>query len=368
MNANRKLTVLMTEGHGLRFNSPRVSRHQLVWKRFPYNWKWRPLDGVAFLDPRQSFDLLHSFNQIPFTRKPWIVSFESILPRTIGKGEKALRVMLRERLFAENCRKIIAISEYARRKCLFFNRGQRSMEDATRKMEVIYPNLPLRTDSPKSYSGKQVMLLFVGNDFARKGGVVALRLAKKARKRRLPITVHIISKLQGIGTQYTDYPDSARYSSDLELLRGENVIFHGTLSNCEVVTLMARSHFQLLATIDDTFGFSVLEGFSAGTPCMATRVCALPEIITPGVNGHLLSMPTDENGNWIHLRERSWEILNATYSRLADEALDWLETFLQDRLRYEALSAGAIARVREHHDAASIGDRLDAIYSAAAYD
>ncbi len=363
MRAKKKLTILLSEDHGLRFNSPRESRHQLMWKWFPHDWKWRPLDGLALWNPLEYFDLIHSFNKIPLTRKPWVITFESILPRTIGKGERILRLVLRERLLEENCYKIIAISEYARRKFAFFNRGWSGLEQATRKLEVLYPNLPLRARRPKSYAAGELSLIFVGNLFAHKGGVAAIRFAKKAKERRLPVRLHVISSLQY--SDYTDCPDRSRYNRDIELLELDNVAFHGSLPNSEVIRLMGESQFQLLPTLDDTFGFSVLEGFSTGTPCIATAVCALPEIVKPGANGHLLSMPTDENGNWKYLRQRNWEILDATYTRLANETLDWIEAFLDSPGQYEALSAGAIEQVRQHHDATLASQRLDAIYSAA---
>jgi glycosyltransferase involved in cell wall biosynthesis len=359
-----RLRVLLTDSYLMRFNAARRSEHLLVWKKFGDS-KWGLLDGIALCNPFESSDLVHTFNKIPLTRRPWIVSFESYLPRTFGKHEMRGRNTLREQLLSPKCSKIIAISEYARRKFAYYNRGWSGLVEAVRKMEVVYPNIPLQTTRPKSYAGGELSLIFVGNHFARKGGVVAVRLARAAKERGLPIRVHVISSLAGIGTQYTDYQDRSKYLSDLELLKLDNVVYHGSLPNAEGVRLMGECHFQFLATIDDTFGFSVLEGLSAGTPCIATSVCALPEIVKPGVNGHLLSMQTNENGNWKFLEERDWEILDTTYTRLANETLDWIAGILEEPQRYEVLSSGAIEQVRQHHDIALASKRFDAMYVAA---
>lgn len=141
--------------------------------------------------------------------------------------------------------------------------------------------------------------------------------------------------------------------------------FHGTLPNPKVLQLLAESDFQLMPTIHDTYGYSVLEGFSVGTPAITTAVCALPEIMRSGENGHLLPLPTDENGKWVHLHERNWEVLNTTYNRLASETMEWIEAFMKHPEQYQTLSAGAIERIREHHESQRVGHRLDDIYSSA---
>jgi glycosyltransferase involved in cell wall biosynthesis len=358
--------VLLTDSYGLRFNSPRNSRHTQVWKNFNDGSKLR-FRGLLPLNPfnSRSFDLLHTFNGIPWTRKPWLILFESYLPRTFGKRAILRSKILRERLLLPNCRKLIAMSEYARRKFVYWNAGWNRISEALAKMVVMHPNLPLRQNSPRTYSGGRLEVLFVGNHFARKGGITALRLASLASKHKLPIRLHIVSGLADIGEQYTDYPGRARYDADLELLKLDNVVFHNSLPNSDVLKLMSECHLLLLPTIDDTFGFSALEGFSYGMPCLATAVCALPEIVKPGVNGHLLSMPTDENGNWKFLNERRWEILDETYTRLAQESLGWIETLLAKPRTYETLSAGAIEQVRQHHSSSGASARFDEIYAAA---
>lgn len=360
-------TILLPDTYLMRFNSPRTSRHEFKREKFPDAWRriWLPLHGVAVWNPLQEFDLMHSFFKIPFTKKPWILSFSSFVPRTIGKYEKVLREVLRDRLLEDNCRKLIACSNFAKREFALFNHDWSGLDQAMRKIEIVHPNLPVQVKEPKRHAGDAVSLVFVGNDFARKGGVIALRVAKIAQERHLPVQVHIVSKMSYGGDIYTDCPDRSKYAQDIELLDLDNVTFHGALPNAKVLQLLSDSDFQFMPTIHDTYGYSVLEGFSVGTPAIATAVCALTEIVSSEENGHLLSMPTDENGKWIHLKERSWEILDATYSRLANETIAWLEAFLDCPDQYQHLSAGAIKQIRDHHESGLVGRRLDDIYSAA---
>jgi len=322
------------------------------------------------LPVRDGYQLVHSANRIPYTTKPWIVTFESVLPRTLASGAERLKKLLRERLVRDNCKKIIAISDYARNKFVSNNADWPLLDRALERLETIHPNVPLVASEPKTRSaGEALRLVFVGNDFARKGGISALRIAEKAGQEGLPVTVHIVSALNYGPGVYTDCTDASRYEEDLKLLDLPNVVFHGTMSNREVLRLLSRSHFQLMATLDDTYGFSVIEGFSVGTPAITTNVCALPEFVRHGENGYLLSMALDQGRNWINLRLRGtpgyWDVLDKAFDDLAEQALQTLRGILVEPERYDAMSANSLTRVRHFHDADKLGRTLDDIYSAA---
>ncbi len=58
---------------------------------------------------------------------------------------------------------------------------------------------------------KPLQVIFVGNEFARKGGIVLLRIAKAALARRLPIRFHVVSATRYAGNIYTDAAKSNHY-------------------------------------------------------------------------------------------------------------------------------------------------------------
>ena len=353
--------------YGAAFVAPRAPRtHRLVWDRHPPDLHryWRPLDGLALRRPGRSFDLMHTFNGVPLTSRPFVVTYESALPRTYGRGRYTAQRLLRDRLLRDNCRSVIAISEYARRRMRTFNAGWADLDAVEARTEVVHPNLPLRRTTPKTWDGKRVDLLFVGRQWARKGGVVAVRIARKARERGLPVHVTIVSPLVHGSAVYTDAPD-ADYAADRALLDAPNVTVHERLPNDEVVALMAASTLTLLATVHDTYGFSVLEGFSTGTPAVASRIGALPEVVQHGVNGLLLDAPLDADGDWTRVHDRTWDALDPVYESFADQAIEGIEALLAAPERYEAMSAAAIARIRDHHEADAVGARLEEIYSRA---
>ena len=362
-------TILLTGNFKLMsFNSSRHSVHKLIRAiPFPLKKIWRPLDALSIGLPVQPYQLIHSYNRIPYVNKPWIISFETILPRTIGPGSYGLKKILRSRLLLNNCKKIIAISDYAKQRFIKFNKDWNELKDVINKLVIIHPNISLNTFTPKHYAtGKILELAFIGNDFARKGGIVALRIASKAKKMGIPIKIHLISAMKYGANVYTDFPQSSRYENDLKLLGLDNVVFHKTKSNAEVIQLLTASHFQLMPTLDDTYGFSILEGFSVGTPAITTNVCALPEIVHHDQNGYLLHLDLTEDRNWIQLAHREnpdyWDILDNTYDELTNQALQLIVEILNQPERYEYLSSGAIAQVRNFHDSQVASQRLDNLY------
>ncbi len=366
---NRPLKVLQTDNYLMNFNSPRQSQHSLRrTKFFPLRKIWQPLDGWGVWIPQvKSYDLIHSFNRVPITRKPWIVTFEAELPRTIGDRKGIVKNILRTRLLLENCLRLIAMSDYAKFKFMNYNRNWQFLDQAVKKTEIIYPSIITQVEQAKVYSPKQVLrILFVGNDFARKGGIVALRLAQKAMQQKLPIQVEIVSGMNYGEAVYTDERNRSRYDPDIQLLQLDNVVFHGKQPNSQVIELMQQCHLQIMTTLHDTYGFSLLEGFSVAMPAIATNVCALPEIINSGENGYLIDLKLRDR-EWIDLGERNqpdyWEIVNPTYESLAEQALQFVvENILDNPENYESLSQGALKRAKTVHNPLIISEQLDQLY------
>ena len=360
-----------------RFNHPRDSAHEII-SSFPIPLKkiWRPLDALdARISSSIDYQLIHSFNRIPYTSKPWIVTFESLLPRIpktrISKSaDSLLEKKLIERLALENCKRIIAISKYAKNTFVRQNKNidRKLLEVILDKVEVIHPNVAIENRTPKKYKrGETLNLVFVGNNFARKGGFVVLRLAAEANKRGLPIVFHLISALNYSSHVHTDHVDKSKYEKDLKLLDLDNVVFHETIANKEVIQLLAKSHFQIMPTLHDTYGFSIIEGFSGATPAITTNVCALPEIVHPGRNGYLLNLEVNQQNCWDAVYRRDsqeyWDRLDSTFNNLADRALILLQELLDRPESYEQLSEGAIAQAEKMHSSEKTGKLLDDLYT-----
>lgn len=380
--------ILLTSDFKMsKFNTPHQSRHQLIYSKelgHPWNKGFKFIPGIETfviqMPRQQDYQMIHSFCKIPYTQKPWVVTFEQLLPRPYGGSSNIFFRLARERLALDNCKRIIAMSNYAKNKFIELNKDWNLLDKTLEKLCIIPPNLPLSNSEAKTYtSGEPLQLIFVGSHFARKGGIVALRVAEKLQRRGIPNVVHLVSKLIYGAKVYTDHTDSKRYEKDLKLLKLPNVVLYDQMSNREVLNLLSRSHFQIMPTLDDTYGFSIIEGFSVATPAITTNVCALPEIVDHGQNGYLLELPLNETKNWSYRdfyfeskdkasqsrrsSDEYWEILDNTYEVLSEKAVEFITKIIDQPEKYQKLSQGAISQARNVHDSQKANELLDNLYS-----
>jgi glycosyltransferase involved in cell wall biosynthesis len=375
-----RYTVFLTGTRPMvRPNAPNPSRHTLIIEpnqrlrfvtRRAVEKLWRPLAGLSWPHPRWArYDLVHSFNAIPLTTKPWITTFESVLPRTIGPGGARLGRMLRDRMTQPNCRALIAMSQYASRRFAKANRDWPALDAALRKVTVVYPHFPARPAPTRQYSpDSPLRVIFVGNHFAQKGGIAALRAITRATALGLPVRLDIFSALKVGPGVYADHPDERRYAADLRALDHPAVTFHGRRPNADVLAAMSNAHVQLLPTLDDTFGYSVVEGLSTGLPAIVSDICAMPELV-PADTGARLALPSDEWNQWTGLARRGdtdyWDLLTDTYDALATQLVAQLTAIIEEPGRIERWSVGASARFQALYESRVVSERLDALYDAA---
>jgi glycosyltransferase involved in cell wall biosynthesis len=349
-------TILAPTRYPWRFNGPAASRHQIENRDFlPFNYLSPAIEGVTVFKPwpPRRFDLVHAFNRIPVGRRPFVIGFESHLPRAFGIEGGRWWDWMTALLVSDRCRGIVAISEFSRR--MFLAQHVRSTRSSgaravlAGKLHLRYPNLalPPESDLIPVDDTDEIRLVFVGNHFARKGGCVAVVMAELARARGIPLVVDIVSRLEMGGAIWTDPSEADTYTPYRALLAQPNVRVHQDLANAAVLALLRRAHMSLLTTFGDTFGYSALESLANGTPVLATRQGALSEIISHNETGVLLDLPVTADGEWVHLgtRDRSApsfvRMWNDEVHRLAEEALEALVEIATNRGRMHAMRYAA---------------------------
>lgn len=336
--AQNRMRIVRPAGYPSRFNTPRHSRHSISTRRWlPLHKVWQPLE-VALLMPTAGADLVATFNRIPLGTKPFVISYESHLPRLFAYEKTSAFRYFTARLAGDRCRRIIPISQFAR--SMFLRQHDASPDLASLKeklSEVVYPSVEVapRPETPESKK-ERLSVLFVGSHFARKGGLALLLAARRAAEDGLPVDVHIVSDLT-VGCEngvWTDPPTATFFEDYRPLLGLPNVHLHGRLPNRDLLDLMRRCDVNVLPTLCDTFGYSVLESFAAGLPAIGTRAYALPELITPGVNGMLIDLDTDDAGEWRHLfkMDRAGETYGRVFRRTMDMLSEQLVVAFRDLL------------------------------------
>lgn len=372
---SRSLHILAPTRYPWTFNGPRRSIHCISRRYFvPFNRLWERIEGITLFNPLppRRFDLIHAFNRIPLSvgSTPFIIGFESHLPRAFGlEGSAYWRAMVR-RLAGGNCRAIIAISDFARRTFLSMHDGCPELEALVQKLELRYPNLEI-SNAPDALAEDpltEIRVAFIGSHFGRKGGCVAVKLAELAKRAGFPLKVEIVSKLEAGGGIWTDPIDRTFFQPYFDLLQLPNVTLHHGLPNAEVIRLLDRSHFSLLTTFSDTFGYSVLESMSRSTPVIATRQGALPELVVDGETGILLDLPTKQSGDWIYSRapgrdSKTFETIFADeVQRLAEESFARLVELFNDTFRLRAMRAAARRECQRRFGAEDASRYWDQLY------
>ncbi|MEO3388973.1 glycosyltransferase family 4 protein [Mesorhizobium sp. CAU 1741] len=370
------LNIVAPIGYPWDFNGPRSSVNNVKRVYFlPFNRLKQELDGFTLFGPWDAAgaDIIHAFNRIPLNGKDFIIGFESHLPRTFGIESSGYRKFLYKKLLSPRCRRIVAISQHAHRTFLD-ELDVGALTSAERfvlkdKTEVRLPNMkPATAPQLSSPPGNAVQVTFVGNHFARKGGCSTVRMAQISLERKLPFVFNIVSSLQCGGSIWTDPTDASFYQPYLTLLSLPNVRHFTSLPNSGVLELLRGSHFSILTTFADTFGYSAIESMSVGTPVIASRQAALPEFIIDGESGVLLdparTAGRDDWGPDFHSRADSeFEALFAeNVERFAVEAIDRMEALLNDQERYVDMRRAAFETIRDDFSAEAAAQYWDNLY------
>jgi glycosyltransferase involved in cell wall biosynthesis len=366
-----KLTVRTGKGYAIDFTvdlgqrNARFRRGPLAPQRRILRWG----DAVTWL-PSPGTDIIHSFNVVPLTRKPYLITFEDYLPRTpedrrVAWVERALRPLL----LRENCVALLALSDYAVRQFRRQNRGFERLSELERKMEVLYPAVRIRRRKPKQAPGV-LRLLFVGNDFMRKGAAALARAHAALRSRGIPVETTIVSTLDWRPDDYVGPPNETMVRDAKRDLETDGLRCIAGLPNAEALDLMEQATFLVLPTFHDTFGYVTLEALAGGTPVICTATCALPEVIEDGTSGYLLSFENDQEvGKWSWIYRNADPDYVATYrdtlDRLAHELTDRLSAFWEgSRDDYEEMSASALARAEGRFGIERPRARLEKLYES----
>jgi len=143
---------------------------------------------------------------------------------------------------------------------------------ALRYAATIHHGIPLADFHFDPVGGED--LLFFGRIHPDKGVAEAIAAAR-ASGRRL--------NLYGI-VQDEDY-----YRRIAPAVDGTSIAYHGAVGGAARVAALGKARALLhLINFDEPFGLSVIEAMACGTPVIATRRGAMPELIEDGVTGFLV--------------------------------------------------------------------------------
>lgn len=178
----------------------------------------------------------------------------------------------RERSILAGAAGVIATSDWMRRGLL----TEGVADERIHVLDLGATSVPplddrLRAAIDARLTSERSRLLFVGRDFARKGGDLVVSAFERVRSRHPHVTLTIVGP--------------ARWPLDGPVPEG--VEFLGALGYDEVSVLYGTHDLFVMPSRFEAFGIVFVEAQSAGLPCIARDRCAMPELVVDGVSGSL---------------------------------------------------------------------------------
>lgn len=193
-----------------------------------------------------------------------------------SEPEAAAWFRLEETLY-RGARRVLTTTEHARESVI------RDYGVAPGRVVTVGYGIPVDRvpeDLP-AYDGRTI--LFVGKDFARKGGFVLLEAFARVRRERPEARLLVVG------------PNPARLGR-----RGEaGVSWLGEVRDrTRLSDLYRQAHVFVLPSLCDPFGLVFLEAMAHALPCIGTTADAMPEIIEDGRTGVLVPPGDAETLAW----------------------------------------------------------------------
>jgi len=129
-----------------------------------------------------------------------------------------------------------------------------------------------------SRTREKCKLLFVGMDWARKGGEIVLKVAQSLNENGLNTELKIVGCKPNFQAKKPDFVQVLGFVNK-NTKEGSNL-----LNN-----LFGESHFLILPSKAEAYGVVFCESNSFGVPCIASDVGGIPTVIKKEVNGNLFS-------------------------------------------------------------------------------
>lgn len=302
-----------------------------------------------------TWDLLHTWRMICFTRRPWIVTTSVGLP--FGWPKKFWPYGL-ARLARPNCKRILVNSRHAldwQRKKLDGCPGLSQVILAKTEILPTPQSTLVRDVSEKETPSDQLVITMVGHHFFRKGGPALIEAAERISRDRQKLHVNIVSCLKPDEFSGVTERQVSEWSARLSATPW--ITWHKQLPNHEVLDLFRRSHVGVLLSFAEAYGYSVIEAQACGCCTITTDIGALPELNTEEC-GWLVSI------RHLNLNLYSKESLSAVHEAIVEQLIPLLSTLADEPTKCFEKGAGALRRIAREHDPAQHKERLEQIYHA----
>jgi len=330
-----------------------------IFKNHGYFWYNTPI----IID--NSVALIHSMNQIPISTRPFVVSYESVIPRYFGCKNKSLINIGFKLLLSNNCRKILPMSEAAR---VYTELGFRKagFPELSSKLRVFRGAVEKSRHKRHNYTHKgPIRLLFVGRKPFGKALVPVIQAVKYHYDHGGHVRLTIVSELTGsqnyIYRQFT--PNAEEWRQKLSSLPFVEHI--KSLPNDKTRRLMATHDLLLFPSLGESLGWVAVEAAMEGLPVFTTNIFALPELVVDNETGFIVKMDLMEDLRWVGLRYNNKELhnmLNSAEEKIRTSLISTLSDVENNREKLAQLGTAAKDRIEKLYSPEIAASHLKEIY------
>ncbi len=221
---------------------------------------------------RTDFDIIHSCQSFPISKKPYVVDFEHVSAFG-GWNHKRVnspffKFFLKSFLESDRCKKILPWTNSAALSLKNLSPSKK-IED---KIEVVYPTMSMPKIKSKK-NKKEFVFIFVAFNFYRKGGEEAVKAFVKLSKKVKNTKLIVISSIEKTFENY----------------KNEKISFLGLKPKQEILEkYYPNADVFLYPTYNDSYGMVFLEAMSFGLPIITIEDFASKELIVNEKNGFVI--------------------------------------------------------------------------------
>ena len=247
----------------------RIVRHHKIFQFAPalFLLKRIPYSDVAIVNVEYAWPLKKS------TAKLISVVHQCVWDSRYQKTTSFMQKLFHSLVLRPNTQRSITTSDEVVC-CSSYLQSELSKHCTTRSSTVIHNGIDTSIFKPNSKrSHDKLRILFAGNLIPRKGIHVVAALAHRLSD----IADFVVTS----GKRDTAIP-ACIVESPIEIL--------GTVSEADLIREYQHADLCIVPSRHEGFGYTAIEAMACGTPCIASDVCSLPEIITDGLSGRLCTV------------------------------------------------------------------------------
>ena len=258
-------------GHQVEFETPRVRMPIYTLQRLIFNRSLRaetPCDLTVGFD-MDGYRIAAAPHHVASLKG--VIADEVRFERGLTRFTMAVQARC-ERLHVQRASRVLATSRYSAERAQEFYR--------LRKTPTVVPELIDLTEwrrllgEEQRVASERFTVLFVGRFYRRKRVEILLKAAAALRGRIPELEVRLV----GSGPCG---PRLRQLTSELKL--DGTATWLGDVSRSELVAEYRRADLFCLPSMQEGFGIVLLEAMAAGTPIVAARAAAIPEVAPHGV-------------------------------------------------------------------------------------